>query len=373
MSDRPRHLVIAAGGTGGHFFPALAIAREFRNRGGNVTFAVAGQHCEEHIRLATAEGFGAVPFPGPRLPRHRCALPLFAVNMGWARLVASRLLRRIYPDILLGMGSFAAAPACLAAAQRQTPLFLHEGNTVIGRANAFLTRHAKALMLSFPLQAGQHPACPTAITGMPVRESLLKAAAVPINQAAARVRFGLQPDRPTLLLFGGSQGAEALNQLMQQLAAQLADSTQQVQLLHLTGQPDNAELAAHYARHGLLAEVRQYESEMHYCYAAADLVICRAGAGTLAELALFGKPAVLIPLPSSANQHQTANALFFAKSDAALHVPQAEASPERAAIIVRGWLAQPETWQQRGRRMRSLACPGAARQAADLMLNPAYA
>ena len=379
MPDSIPHLCISTGGTGGHFFPALSIAREFRTSG-RVTLLIAGHHTAEQVALAEKAGFDAVAGDALRLPNSIAAALLFPLRFARAFLDARRTLGRLKPDIVLGMGSFASVPVGLAACTRRTPLFLHEGNAVTGRANRFLSRWARRLAASFTEQADKSPVrCPVTVTGFPVRPELVAAAnratvdgrlwpVEPLEASTARplpdylAAHKLAPGSPTLLVFGGSQGARFLNALLAETLAQLPEEARhQLQLIHLTGQEDNAALRGHYERFGIQAAVKKSEGDMASAYRAASLVICRAGSSTISELALFAVPAVLIPLPSAADDHQSANARIAARNEAAILLPQPQATPDKLRDIIRAWLADPAATAARGQRLHdAMARPNAA-------------
>lgn len=363
------HLALACGGTGGHFFPALAIAREFRNQGGAVTFFVSGQHVAEHRRLAGEAGFPAVELSSVRLPRGAAEVALFPFRLLVARHQARRALVANKPDLLLGMGSFATVPAALAAKALRIPIVLHEGNTKTGKANRFLARFAKLLMTSFPEQADRLP-CPTVHTGFPLRESLIAAANAPATPREYLLAHGLDESLPVLLVFGGSQGARFINQLLAETAATLApEPRRRLQVLHFTGQADNRELLSAYHRAGLSAAVKSSETDMAAAYQAASLVVSRAGAATISELALFAKPAVLIPLPTAADDHQTANARCVTAQSAALLFPQdTPAPPQAMATVLETWLAKPTMFEMCGQKLRRFANPDAAARAVAELL-----
>ncbi len=406
------HLCISTGGTGGHFFPALSIAREFRKTG-RVTLFIAGHHTAEQVAVAEKTGFDAVPGEALRLPGCPGTLLLFPFRFTRAFLDARRNLAALKPDAVLGMGSFASVPVGLAAASLRIPLVLHEGNAVTGRANRFLSRWARRLAASFPEQAGKkNVRCPVTVTGFPVRPELVEAAksvavwqcdggtvetpdtspasspatataslsptatpphrhtATPAASAAYLAAHKLAPGSPTLLVFGGSQGARFINELVAETLSQLPEETRyRFQLIHLTGQEDNAALRERYERLGVQATVKRSETDMASAYRAASLVLCRAGSSTISELALFGVPAALIPLPSAADDHQTANARIAARNDAAILLPQPQATPETLLKILNAWLADPQAAAARGARLRdAMARPAAAGEVVAMAL-----
>lgn len=366
-------IAIASGGTGGHFYPTLAIARELQRRQAEVTLLVAGRHAAEQLALAVQNGVPACEVPAFRLPDNVLSGVAFPVRSARAVQAARHRLRGLSPDVLLGMGSFAAVPACLGAQLEHVPLVLHEGNAWMGRANRFLSRWARVAGLSLPLVPGCPVRCPVVQTGMPLREALVRAAEQQVYPEAFAAAAGLSRSRRTLLVFGGSQGARFINDLLAQTVRLFGPAGTALQVIHLTGTDDNAALAAAYREAGVTAHVRRADPDIQNGYLAADLVICRGGASSLCELALFGKAAIVIPLPSAAEDHQSANARVLAGRGAALHVPQTEATAERLATILAGWLADDREFRVMAESIRSLAAPDAAARMADLCLNPVRA
>lgn len=331
-------VVIGCGGTGGHVYPGLAIGAELRARGCRVLALLSGRHTEEHAARAADMGIEALSVPSVRLPASRMGLPLFGLRFLVCGVRARRLLRSVGCDAVVGMGSFASAPVCLGAVLGEIPLFLHEGNAVVGRANRLFSRRARALAVSLPLAPGQHVHCPVVQTGLPVRQAIVEAARKSdLPSEDDFVQWGLDPERKTLLVFGGSQGAEALNAAMPAGIARV--SGRRIQVIHLTGEGNAQTVEQAYERLGVAAVVRERESAMERLYALADVVVCRAGASTLTELALFGKPALLVPLPAAADDHQSANAKIFSRSFPAVRISQSEAGPERIGEAVEALLA----------------------------------
>ncbi len=368
MNTVTARIAIASGGTGGHFYPTLAIARELQCRDAEVTLLVAGRHAAAQRALASAEGLAAIEVPSFRVPDGVLSALAFPWRAASAVRAARREVRSLKPEVLLGMGSFAAVPACLAARREGVPLVLHEGNAWMGRANRAASRWARCAGLSLPLVEGCPVHCPTVTTGMPLRAALVEAARVGAWPEAFASAAGLSRSRRTLLVFGGSQGARFINDLLRQTAPLLAALADRVQVLHLTGTDDNAALVEAYRAAGLTAWVRRSEADIQHAYLAADLVLCRGGASSLCELALFGKAAIVMPLPTAAEDHQTANARVLAARQAIRHWPQREATPAGLAEILQGWLADPEPYAAQARAIRTLAMPDAAARMAALCL-----
>lgn len=365
MSNNSGHLVIATGGTGGHFYPGLAVARAFQHQGGAVSLIVSGQRAGVHIEEARKEGVVAFPCPAFRLPNCPSSCVCFGPRILFGVLSARNILKKLGADFVLGMGSFASFPACMAAVLTRTPMFIHDGNAVVGQANRFLSRWADCLALSLPLAPGEVARCPTKVTGMPVRHRILQAIAVPAVKEVLLNDLNFTPQRKTLLVFGGSQGAAFINDLVRDTLSQWGDLL--LQVIHLTGRDDNQELIKAYAEAGVPAVVKKYEPAMETVYAVADWVICRSGGGTLAELALFGIPPVLIPIPGSSLDHQLLNATVLEQAGGAVVLDQKSITPADLNREVKSFFDTPDRWAGRAEQIRSFAAPRAASAIVDMI------
>jgi len=294
-------VVIAAGGTGGHLLPGLAVAKELKARGHRVHFVVRTDATSQP--MLAKEGFASSSFMFRGFPR-RLSLevwtyPFLALA---AFLSARRILLRERPDIVLGMGGYITVPVGYMAARLGIPLVLHEQNSVAGLANRFLSRRARAVALSFTRTYGLPAGAPTVITGLPLRPDLQ-----PKYLHEARRTLGLDLAPLTVLVFGGSQGAHGINQ---RVAAVLPRLGKQIpwQFIHLTGPVDRDAVEKAYKDAGYRAFVQPFWTDMATLYSAADFVIARSGANTVMELARMGKPALLVPYPHATDNHQEANA-----------------------------------------------------------------
>jgi UDP-N-acetylglucosamine--N-acetylmuramyl-(pentapeptide) pyrophosphoryl-undecaprenol N-acetylglucosamine transferase len=278
-------------------------------------------------------------------------------------------LKRLNPDVLLGMGSFAAVPPCLALYGMKVPLVLHEGNAWMGKANRLALRRASAIGLSMPLaRPEQAKGCRAVQVGMPLRQAIVDAAnGVHRPLEECRALYGLTADRKTVLVFGGSQGARSVNELVMANLPLLKDVSGRLQFIHLTGTDDNQALIQAYADAGIPACVKRLDPDIEQCYLCADLVICRSGASSICELALFGKPLILIPLPWAADDHQTANAKTLEAIGAACHLAQKTATPEKLAALIRQWLDNPAEWDARGQALKAIAQPDATAKLCALL------
>jgi UDP-N-acetylglucosamine--N-acetylmuramyl-(pentapeptide) pyrophosphoryl-undecaprenol N-acetylglucosamine transferase len=328
---RPLRVLVAAGGTAGHVFPGLAVARQLRDRfGADVLFIgrTDGQEAtlvpEAGFRLATVE---ARPFVR--------RVSIAALRAPLAALRAAGRARRVVrgADVVLGMGGYVSVPVSLAAGRERVPLVIHEQNAVLGLANRVAARWAAAVALAFEDASPGIPRRTAAVvTGNPVRESVLR---VPMEREAlakeARAEFRLEPDRRTVVVFGGSQGALHLNQAAVG-AARVLSGRSDLQILLVTG-------PAHHERFrreirpsaGLLLRAEAFVERMELVYACADLAVARAGASTVAELAVSGLPALLIPYPYATGRHQEANARALQRAGGASVLLDDQLGPESLA------------------------------------------
>lgn len=313
-----KRVLIAAGGTGGHFYPGLVAARELMRRGWEVCFLVRRDDMSRGKLQDEDIPFVEVGLSG--LPR-RPGLDLLAYpfKLAGALRLVSRVVRDFKPDLAVGMGGYLTFPLVVAARLRRVPAALHESNAVLGLANAASVRLGAEVFWGLPPKEGEGR-----VVGTPVRPDLLAAPA----KEDARRRLGLAPGLPTLLVFGGSQGAKALNE---GVPVALRALKTHPQVLHLAGRGKAEETAVLYGAHP--AVVRDYTEDMAAAYAAADLVVCRSGASTLAELAALGKPAVLVPYPHATDDHQTANARAFQNAGAAVLMPESQLSAKLGATV----------------------------------------
>ena len=314
----PRRIAIAAGGTGGHFYPGLVLAQTLRQRGWQPLMLVrAGDPALPRLE---SEGIPAVPLdleglsrrPGP-------GWAVFCWKLARALSLAGRVLRDLEPRVVVGMGGYLTFPAAFAARRRGVPCAVHESNAVLGLANRASVALGAALLRGLPPATGEAAG---ELTGTPVRPALWSAG----DAAAARRELGLEPGLPTVLVFGGSQGARGINQAAPAALAKAASAIPGgLQVLHLAGAKSAGEVASLYTQAGFpgaRAKVLPYLDAMEKGYAAADLVVSRAGASTIAELAGLRKPAILVPYPHATRHHQDANAALLSAAGAARVVPE---------------------------------------------------
>ena len=355
-------VLVAAGGTGGHLFPAEALAAALALRGISVHLATdrraalfGGGFAEEAVHVvasATLRGRGPVT-----VARTASALAL-GVTQAWA------LIGRLKPAAVVGFGGYPTVPPVLAAAWRGVPTIIHDANAVLGRANRFLAPRVTAIATTFPDVAKDQPAlgAKVTLTGNPLRPAVLAAATLyPIISGPLR-----------LLIFGGSQGArvmadvipEAIGLLEPALRARLA-------VVQQSREEDLRRVRAAYSELGVAAEVASFFVDLPARMAAAHLVVARSGAGTVAELSAIGRPAILVPLPHALDQDQFANAGVLARVGGAIRLPQTEFTPRRLADEIAALAAAPQRLQDMAAAAHSLGRRDAADRLADLVLRVA--
>ncbi len=359
---KPLRVIIACGGTGGHLFPGIAVAEVLRDRGHRVLLLIS----EKPVDATAARNhpdldFATVPAIGlqGRSPQR----VLSFVRKFWHTCRVTRdLLREFRADAVLGMGGFTSLPPALAGRRLRARTFIHESNAIPGKANRLTARFCDLVLLGLADCARHFPGKPTRVVGTPLRAAML----APADRSAALRAFGLDASKQTVLIMGGSQGARGVNRAVIAALPDLDPAT--TQLLWLTGVEDEAEVRAAVDRcRTLTAFVAPFHGSLEQAYAVADLCLARSGASSLAELAHFGVPTVLIPLPTAAEDHQTRNAEVFARREAAILLPQAEATGPAVSRLIRDLLADSAHRHSLSTHIRALGVPDAARQVADVI------
>jgi len=324
--NAPVHVAIACGGTGGHLYPGLAVADRLWEAGARITLVVSPKDVDQQAIRGDGR-FELLTIPAVGLSGRRW------LRFGVACVRSYRVARRSFaadrPDILLSMGGFTSVPPAWAVHRAGGGVVLHEANAVPGRANRWLSRFARRAFVYFPEATSRLRTPDVEVIGMPVRAGFRG-----VDPAACRMVLGLKADRPVLLVMGGSQGARGVNDALLGAAPRIAAGVSGVQILHLTGHADEARVKAGYRERRIPAVVRPFLTEMELALGAADAAVARAGASSAAELAAVGVPALLLPYPFAADDHQTANARALEKSGAALWMPQSQAEPEAVAGAV---------------------------------------
>ena len=358
-------VLLAAGGTGGHLFPAEALSHALRARGAIVEL-VTDERARSYADTFPADAIHAVPSATPNSPSLLAkAMAILALGRG---VVAARaLIGRIRPSVVVGFGGYPTVPPVVAASALKVPAIIHEQNAVIGRANRFLSGRAQVIATGFAEVGGLSEATRAKCVqvGNPVRPAVIAAAATPWAAPA--------PDGPlNLLVFGGSQGARVMADIAPAALALLPP--EQRARLHVVQQArgeDEARVREAYAGLGLAHEVAPFFKDLPRRMAAAHLVISRSGASTVAELSVIGRPSILVPLPGSLDQDQAANARSLAGIGAAELVMQPDFTPEGLAALIAAALDEPSRLEAQARAAKGAGIPDAADRLAELVLRTA--
>lgn len=345
--------MIVGGGTGGHVIPALAIARELKARyAAELLFVGTARGIE--TRLVPAAGFELKLIHVGQLKNVSLKTrlrTLFDLPLGI--LTARKLIREFRPDVVIGVGGYASGPAMLAAILRRVPTVAFEPNIVPGFANRVVARFVKAAAVHFEETQKFFPSARTRITGVPVRDEFFKIPPRP-------------PGSKNLLLFGGSQGSRALNRVMSESLPELIKRVPGIRIVHQTGERDFANVQQAYSQAGFTAQVSKFIDNMPQAFADADLVLCRSGASTVAEITAAGKPAIFVPFPQAADDHQRRNAEALVNANAAQLIPEPELTVERLVAAIATAFSDPARLQMMAQNARALSHPRAAAQIAEM-------
>jgi len=352
-------VAIACGGTGGHLFPGLAVAEELKKRGCKIGLLISPKDIDQQA-VKSAHDMEIFTLPAVGLQNRNYFS--FARSFWNSFCAARKIFKQHKPDAVLAMGGFTSAPPILAARKFGARTFLHESNTVPGRANRFLARFVDETFVGFPEAAARLRTKKVSITGTPVRPQFQ-----PCDAAECRVALGIDPNLPTILVVGGSQGASGLNEMILSALPLLAEKNWQ--WLHLTGTNDFEKVKACYAVQKIEAVVKPFLAEMDLALGASTVAVSRSGASSLAEIAAMRLPSLLVPYPTAADNHQFFNAIAFEKNGAAKLLQQKSSTPKKVAAIL-SELVENET--MRSQMQAALAqwhAPCAAEQIAENILS----
>lgn len=349
----PHSFLLTGGGTGGHIFPAIAVGRVLRERGNRLLFVGTQEGME--ARLVPEAGFDMEFIRSGGLNRVALRQKVETVlGLPASVLGALRLIRAFRPRAVFSMGGFVAAPVMLAALLGRVPLVVMEPNAVPGLANRAVARRVSKALLSFPEAAAWFPPQVVETTGLPVRAEFFNV------QAKQAGPF-------TVLITGGSRGSRTLNRAARESWPMFRNSRRAVRIVHQTGAAEHEALMQEFSTTGLEGRVVPFIANMGDAFAEADLVIGRAGAGGVSEIAAAGMPAVLVPFPFAADDHQRKNAEALASAQAARMVLDQEMNGARLFAEVEELRERPGELQQMRERVRQFAHPGAAERAADIL------
>ena len=327
MSGNNKHYLVSGGGTGGHIFPALSIANEIRRRYPEAEILFVGAEGRMEMERVPAAGYEIKGLPVCGFDRKHLLRNVKVLFKLWKSIrLAKKILKDFKPDIAIGVGGYASGPMLKAAQKKGIPTLLQEQNSYAGVTNKLLAKNAKSICVAYEGMERFFPEDKIVLTGNPVRRNLLECNA---TQEEARKAMGIDPEKATILIIGGSLGARTVNESIIGGLEKLGAAADDVQVVWQTGKFYDQQCKEALAKSGVKNVIQMpFISNMDMAYRAADLVISRAGASSISELQLLGKPSILVPSPNVAEDHQTKNALALASRDAAIMVTDAEA-PEK--------------------------------------------
>ena len=352
-----RNILIMAGGTGGHIFPALAVADCLRERGWRITWMGAPGSMEAELVPQRGYEMAWVRFGGLR-GKGLLRKLLLPFNLLVALGQSAAAILRHRPNVVLGMGGYITFPGGLMAALLRRPLLIHEQNSIAGLSNKALARLAARVMSGFPNVLPGAEWC-----GNPVRESIAVL-------ASPQERYGTRSGALNVLVVGGSLGAKAINECVPQALALLSKEVRP-HVVHQSGKQHLEQVKTAYEQAGVVADIKPFLEDMAHYYAWADIVICRAGALTIAELATAGVASILVPFPFAVDDHQSGNARFLSERGAAILLPQSEMTPQKLADLLRA--LSRERALEMAQAARAAAQPDAAQKVATVCLELAAA
>lgn len=346
-------ILIMAGGTGGHIFPGLAVAEQLQSEGWHVHWLGTSDRMEAEVVPAHGINISFINIAGLRGKgwQAKLAMPFKVLQSVWQSLA---VLKAVKPDVVLGMGGYASAPGGLAAWLKRIPLVLHEQNAVAGMSNRYLANLASRVLSAFP---GAFKANIKAeVLGNPVRSKITQVSNDPQRVISKRV-----------LIVGGSLGAQILNETVPQAVSQI--KLLELDVWHQTGAGNSAKITALYEQYGVNSDkvkITDFIDDMAAAYDWADLVICRAGALTVSEVAIAGKPAIFIPLPQAVDDHQTKNAQFLVEQGAAKLVPQKELSATLLSQKLNMLFSSESALRSMAKASKTASTPNATQAVADI-------
>jgi len=349
-----------AGGTGGHVYPALAVAKALQRESHDVVWLGTHRGLESRVVPAAGINMEWISVRGLRR-KGLVALVVAPVQLCWALIQSLLVIARRRPAAVLGMGGFVSGPGGVAAWLTRRPLVIHEQNAAAGLTNRLLARFARVVLQAFP--GSFHSRVHAETVGNPVREDI---AAV----ASPSARYAERNGPLRLLVLGGSQGALALNRTVPAALASLPHHIRPV-VRHQCGTATIDTAREAYAGADIDVELMSFIEDMASAYAWADLVVCRAGALTVAELCAVGLPAVFVPYPSAVDDHQTANARPMTEAGAAIIIQECDLSEDSLAVVLRDWLSSRDELRARAENARELAQPRALERITELCLQQA--
>lgn len=357
-------IIIAGGGTGGHVYPGIAVAKGLKKLNHNIRIVFVGTTGGIEAKVIPREGFeirfirseGIVGYNMLRKMRALMKIPLSIKD-------SYRILKEIMPDAVLGVGGYSSGPLVLCASMMGIPTMIHEQNSIPGTTNRLLGRFVKAIAVTYHDSMAFFPSHKTHLTGNPVREEIRMGS----RENGYRI-FGLNDGLFTIFVFGGSKGASHINSAVTEALVYLRDYKDRIQFLHQTGEKDLDSVREVYLKHDFKGTIIPFIHNMADAYAVADLVISRAGATTIAEITACGKASILIPYPFAADDHQLANAKRLWDMGAAQVIPDRELNGKILADHIRHLIEDPDVMNEMERMSKSLGGHDATKKIIDILM-----
>ncbi|MEJ2723484.1 MAG: undecaprenyldiphospho-muramoylpentapeptide beta-N-acetylglucosaminyltransferase [Deltaproteobacteria bacterium] len=353
-------VVVAGGGTGGHLFPGVAVAKEIRRQKEEAEILFITGRRKMAFDILTEAGFvhDAIAVEGIKGRGWKKGV-MVILKLPWSLLQAMMIIRRFSPHLVLGVGGYSAGPVCLAAKMMGVPSAIHEQNSFPGLTNRLLCRIVDKVFIAFEESKAHFPRGSLFLTGNPVREELFVEGE---PQSAEDRHF-------TILVTGGSQGARAINDAFVEALSILRDKGLKPLVIHQAGAADYPRVLEAYRQRGLPGDLTPFIQDMARAYERADVVVSRAGASTISELAALGKPSILIPYPYAANKHQETNAGILVRAGGAEMVLQKNLTGRHLAGLLETYMNEPAALEKMGASARTVGRPDAARIITDLLLD----
>ena len=356
-------IAISGGGTGGHIYPAIAIAREVLQLEPGARVIFIGGKGQRESTIVPKFGFDFVPILVEGFPR-RLSLRLFKVAfkvpMGLVKSLI--VLKRFSPRVVIGTGGYVCGPVLLGALILHIPILIQEQNAIPGITNRIMGRWADEIYIPFVAASRFFPPGRTTVTGNPIRPEIVAA-------SEGREKLGLEKDKLTISFLGGSQGASSINAAAVGALERLVEFAPHLQVIHQTGESDFSTVKKAYDESPFVTVVRPYFDTIEDVYTATDLVVCRSGGMTVAEITACGLPAILIPYPFAAGDEQTYNAQVLEKNDAAVMIRDRQLTGERLADVLISLIQNRKRLSDMAEKSRSLGRPRAAREIAESALS----
>jgi UDP-N-acetylglucosamine--N-acetylmuramyl-(pentapeptide) pyrophosphoryl-undecaprenol N-acetylglucosamine transferase len=323
-----KKIVMVVGGTGGHIYPAIALAQKLLEKNSDINISFIVDKRPLAYNILASHGYTVYRISAAAFPRKNLFnIVKFGCKMLVGLIESLTLLKKLDPDVVVAFGAYFSVPPVLASGIMKFPVVLHEQNYFPGLANRFLTFVASKIAVSYEASLEHFPMNKTVLTGNPIRKEILET-----SREESLKFFNFERDKLNILIFGGSLGARSINKSVMGILPYIEDMAEQIQIVHICGDNNIAEIEAEYAESGYNVRVYKFLKEMQYAYGVADVIVARAGATTIAEITALGIPAIFIPYPHSTSQHQQLNTIPLCKSGSGICYEEEKLSGEGLAL-----------------------------------------